>query len=99
MSKMMKSWLLFLGMALVGNITNLEAKNDSVFTNMSCNELMIGLIKDSSFNKKFMDKSMSLEFYFERHDDKNIGLTFVRTSGKGKGIIYANFNLDLVNRP
>lgn len=81
----------------VNNSTTLSKLNHD-FLGMSCNDLMYGLIKESSFNKTFMDKSMKLEFYFERHNDKYIMLKFVRTAGAGKGVIYGNFQLDLVNR-
>ena len=59
---------------------------------------MLGLIMDSSFNKKFQDKNLALEFFFERHDDRYIGLKFVTRAGDDKGGIYGNFELDLVNR-
>ena len=76
--------------------SNLVDNNELV--NMPCRDLMLELIKTSSFNDKFMDKSMALEFYFERSDDRYIGLTFARTSGPGKGVIYGNFQLDLIAR-
>ncbi len=68
------------------------------FVNMSCSDLMLGLINESSFSKKFHDKRMALEFYFERSNDKYMVLKFVRRAGVDKDGIYGNFKLDLVNR-
>ena len=69
----------------------------SNYINMSCNDLMLGLVEDSSFNKIFSDKKLSLKFYFERIDGAHIIIKFVRGAGVANGLIYANFELDLVN--
>lgn len=75
-----------------------EGNNNHNFVSMSCKELMIGMIRESSFNKKFADKELALEFFFERYSDRYIYLNSVRRGGVGHGLIYANFQLDLVNQ-
>lgn len=64
---------------------------------MSCNELMLGLIKTSSFNKTFVDKKMMLVFGFERYSNNIIMLVFIRTKGIDKGGVYVNLELNLVD--
>lgn len=64
---------------------------------MTCSDLLLRLIKQSSFHKTFSDQKLALEFYFERNDAEHIIFKFVQRAGDAKGQIYANFELDLVN--
>ena len=54
-------------------------KND--FISMSCSDLMLHLIEDSSYGNTFLDKKLALEFFFERIDVDHIILKFVRGAG------------------
>lgn len=65
------------------------------FSKMTCNELMVGLIKESSLHEKFHDPRLGLVFGFERRDNSHIGIVFMHTAGKNEGIIYGNFILNL----
>jgi len=88
-----------MGCYLCNDIYSITLQNTQhTFANMSCNDLMLGLIKESSFKKKFQDKNLALEFYFERTNVKYIILKFVKKAGDDNGGIYANFKLNLVNK-
>jgi hypothetical protein len=68
------------------------------YAGMQCDALMLGLIKESSYNKTFSDKKLALVFGFERHDNK-IGITFShKVIGSVNNEVYANFQLDLVSQ-
>lgn len=60
----------------------------------SCSDLMLGLIKDSSFNTVFNDRNLLLEFYFERSSERYMILKFVKRAGADRNGIYANLLLD-----
>lgn len=64
----------------------------------SCADLLLNLIKTSSYRETFMDKKKAMEFYFERSvDNKSISMVFSDKSVSIRGIPEAFGDLDLVN--
>lgn len=99
---MLNFFRLFIGfiMVIFSNINYAKNKTNTRgdLINMSCSDLMIELIVNSSFNNVFQDKNLSLEFFFERYNERCIMLTAVKRAGDDAGGIYANFELDLVDK-
>lgn len=66
------------------------------FHSMSCNSLLLKLIKESSFNKTFTD--LDLTFGFERDNVRYIGIIFAKRLENNRYSVYANCELDLINQ-
>lgn len=84
---------------LLGNCYADTSDNDKYFLkNLTCNQLMHRLIKDNAFNRKFQDKNLAVDLYYERQDDRYIGLTYAcKEEMSDCDFIYANFELDLMS--
>lgn len=76
------------------SVTLSKAKHN--FNTMSCDDLMLGLVKESSYNKVFSDKKLGLEFGFERYNERYLMIVFVQRNEQDRAMVYANFELDLV---
>lgn len=65
------------------------------FSNMSCRDLLVELILESSFNKTFSE--LRLAFGFERIDHNNIMIKVVRKIENNRNGVYANLELNLAS--
>lgn len=64
---------------------------------LSCYDLMSRLVKTSPLGELFKDKSMKLDFKFERYDSDYLILVLVTIDNPRQNSVYANFALNLNN--
>ena len=76
-------------LAIVNKFDNIEQ--------LSCYDLMSRLIKTSPLGELFKDKSMELDFKFERYDNDYLILVLVTIDNPRQNSVYANFALNLIN--
>lgn len=78
------------------NASNSEKQRD--FSKMTCRQLVLHMLDESSHYDQFADKRISLECFNERYSLSIITLCCVRRAGIDKNGIYANYELDLDKR-